>query len=77
MTWLETLKMRITAVLPITQNPTQQTVFREWLAIIDEVEKEQAALARRVTELEMQVAGPVEGVPNGPLLGGPDEGGQA
>jgi len=77
MTWLETLKMRIEAVLPATQNPTQQTVFREWLAIIDEVEKEEAALRRRIVELEMQVAGPVEGVPNGPLLGGSDEGGSA
>jgi hypothetical protein len=40
-TWLSTLKKRINFVLPATTNPTQHTVFREWLQICDKIEEEQ------------------------------------
>lgn len=43
-TWVSTLKKRIEFVLPATTNPTQRTVFMEWLQICDKISEERAAL---------------------------------
>ncbi len=44
MSWLATLKKRIEFVLPATTNPTQRTVFMEWLQLCDKIEEEQREL---------------------------------
>jgi len=53
MSWLDTLRMRISLVIPATSNPTQRAVFMEWLQLCDKASEEHAA---RITEMQEALA---------------------
>lgn len=51
--WLATLRFRISGVIPATENITQRVVFKEWVALCDKVAEEHEA---RIAELQSALA---------------------